>query len=371
MNTNKIGIITDTHFGVRGDATWMLDYQEEFYSKQFFPKLKEQGIDTILHLGDLFDRRKYINFVTLRRTREMFLEKLVQHNIHMYIIPGNHDVSFKSTNEVNSLTTLLGEFKSHITVLETPTELQFGNSSFLMIPWINQENEDEVFTAIKNTTSKILCGHLDIIGFDMYKGIKATHGYDRQLFAKFDQVWTGHFHTKSTLDNIFYLGAPMEFTWADSEDPRGFHLFETSNTLNAPQFEENKLTIHKKIWYSDDTKEGRLKVENFDETTIENKLVRVVVGRKTDQKLFEKFLDKVYNTSVIDLTIMEDYSEIQLGLQEDTKEEVLAIKDQSTKNLLLSFIDKLETDLDKQKLKTIATSVYVEAMHQQAGLETE
>ena len=112
--TQQIAIITDTHAGIRGDASWMLDYQEAFYRDVFFPKLLSENIKVLFHLGDLFDRRKYINFVTLKRTREMFLRKLADYNIKMYIIPGNHDVCFKSTNEVNSLTTLLGEFSSFV-----------------------------------------------------------------------------------------------------------------------------------------------------------------------------------------------------------------------------------------------------------------
>ena len=61
----KIALLGDTHFGVRNDARHFHEYYEKFYSEVFFPYLEEHGINTIIQLGDLFDRRKYINFLSL------------------------------------------------------------------------------------------------------------------------------------------------------------------------------------------------------------------------------------------------------------------------------------------------------------------
>lgn len=119
----KIGLVTDTHFGIRNDSVNFLDYFEKFYSKHFFPHLKEQGIDTIIHLGDIVDRRKYINYVTLRRMKEMFIDKCTEEGIELHVIVGNHDVPYKNTNDVNSMRELFD--KSNVNYYSEPTDLKF------------------------------------------------------------------------------------------------------------------------------------------------------------------------------------------------------------------------------------------------------
>ena len=58
----KIALVTDLHFGARGDSVPFDNFFKKFYDDTFFPYLVEHGIKTIFDLGDTFDRRKYINF---------------------------------------------------------------------------------------------------------------------------------------------------------------------------------------------------------------------------------------------------------------------------------------------------------------------
>jgi DNA repair exonuclease SbcCD nuclease subunit len=99
----KIAIITDQHFGARNDSPHFLDYYEKFYRDTFFPCLANNGITTVLILGDTFDRRKYINFYSLKRAKEMFFDELARNNLEVYMLAGNHDTYFKNTNDVNSI----------------------------------------------------------------------------------------------------------------------------------------------------------------------------------------------------------------------------------------------------------------------------
>ena len=71
----KVALVTDTHFGARSDNLAFDSYFEQFYTDFFFPTLEEKGIKTICHLGDIFDRRKYINFNTLRSCKRYFFDK--------------------------------------------------------------------------------------------------------------------------------------------------------------------------------------------------------------------------------------------------------------------------------------------------------
>ena len=84
----KIALITDTHFGVRSDNPLFLEYFDKFLDGVFFPELKRRGIKHIVHLGDLFDRRKYVNFNTLTWSRS-FMDRTKDYSIDLII--GNHD----------------------------------------------------------------------------------------------------------------------------------------------------------------------------------------------------------------------------------------------------------------------------------------
>jgi DNA repair exonuclease SbcCD nuclease subunit len=69
----KIAIITDTHFGARSDSPIFLHHFFKFTDEIFLPYLEKNNIDTVFHLGDLLDRRKFINFATLNEVRKRFI----------------------------------------------------------------------------------------------------------------------------------------------------------------------------------------------------------------------------------------------------------------------------------------------------------
>ena len=54
----KIAIFGDSHFGCRKNSAYFMRQQKDFYDHKFFPYLKKNGIDTIIHLGDFFDNRR-------------------------------------------------------------------------------------------------------------------------------------------------------------------------------------------------------------------------------------------------------------------------------------------------------------------------
>ena len=73
----KLAIINDTHHGVRNGSDIFLDYSARFYENTFFPYLLEHGIKKIIHLGDYFEHRKYVNFKVLKHNHKTFISKLL------------------------------------------------------------------------------------------------------------------------------------------------------------------------------------------------------------------------------------------------------------------------------------------------------
>ena len=63
----KIAVLNDTHCGIRNSSQVFLENAENFYSKVFFPECKKQEVTQILHLGDYYDHRKYVNFKALNQ----------------------------------------------------------------------------------------------------------------------------------------------------------------------------------------------------------------------------------------------------------------------------------------------------------------
>jgi len=79
----KLAIINDTHAGARGDSLPFNEYFFKFWEGTFFPYLKEHGIKHICHLGDVVDRRKFINYVILNSWRKRFFDVLAANDITM------------------------------------------------------------------------------------------------------------------------------------------------------------------------------------------------------------------------------------------------------------------------------------------------
>ena len=346
----KIAILNDTHCGIRNSSEIFLNNASDFYNKTFFPYCDEHGIKQIIHLGDYYDNRKQLNIKALHHNRKNFLEPLRERGMVMDIILGNHDVYFKNTNDVNSLKEALGFFVNEICIIDDPRVLEYGGTRFAMLPWINSSNYDKSLEFVKKCKADILCGHLELNGFDLMKGVTNKHGMDHRVFDKFDMVLTGHFHTKSQRDNVHYLGSQLEFFWSDAHDDKYFHVFDTET--RKMEMVINPHTLFEKILY-DDTAYDYTK---FDVDYLDAKFVKVVVIEKKDTFLFDKFIDRIQQRKVLELKIAENFSEF---LGENVEDEDVSVDDTGT--LLDSYIDAVDTDLDKTRIKKDMRSLLTQA----------
>ncbi|CAB4133438.1 endonuclease subunit [uncultured Caudovirales phage] len=351
----KVAIITDQHFGARNDSVQFLDFYEKFYENVFFPKLKEEGITTLLILGDTFDRRKYVNFFTFKRARDMFFDRLWQMGIQVHMLAGNHDTYYKNTNEVNSVSLLLREY-NNINVIDHPKTIFVNDTPICMMPWICAENYQDSMDTIKDTEASICCGHFEIAGFSMHRGMPSHEGLNREIFRKFEYTFSGHYHHKSSDGDIHYLGNPYELTWQDYNDTRGFHIFDL--TTRDLLFVENPFVMFHKIVY-DDKEESITEITNKDFTKYTNTYVKVVVVNKTNPYLFDKFMNNLYNNNPIDITIAEDFIDLTEGVEDDIIDQA-----EDTVTIINKYVDSIkEESIDNDKLKSLLRELYVEALN--------
>jgi DNA repair exonuclease SbcCD nuclease subunit len=351
----KISLITDQHFGARNDSLHFLDFYEKFYKNTFFPTIDNNGINTVLILGDTFDRRKYVNFYSLKRTKEMFFDELAKRGIKVHMLAGNHDTYFKNTNDVNSVDLLLREY-DNVQVIDEPTTITVDNTSICMIPWICPENYEQCLKEIEGTDADLCMGHFEISGFAMHRGMPSLEGLNRDIFRRFDRVFSGHYHHRSTSDNITYLGNPYELTWQDYNDPRGFHIFDLDTYDNT--FIANPNVMFHRVIY-DDREESITEINEKDLSKYTNTYVKVVVVNKTNPYLFDKFMNNLYNVNPIDITIAEDMADLTEGVENDMINEA-----EDTITIINKFVDGIQEEhIDNDKLKTVLKELYVEALN--------
>lgn len=346
----KVCILNDTHCGTRNSSDIFLDNAEKFYSDVLFPYLLEHNIKHIVHLGDYYDNRKFINFRALNRNRNHFLKPLREHGITMDIICGNHDTFYKNTSELNSLKELLGHYMNEITIIQEPTVMEYGSLKMGLVPWIDDENEQRSLDFLAKAKCDWIGGHFEICGYEMMKGIKNEHGYDRSIFKRFEKVMSGHFHTKSSQDNIEYLGSQMEFFWNDAHDKKYFHILDTETRELTPI--RNPHTLFHRIVY-DDSKHDYL---HYPLDDIDGKFVKIVVINKSDTFTFDRLVDRIQNRNILELKIAENFNEF-IGSAVDDQ----SVSVDDTPTLLNSYIDAVDTDLDKDRIKLEMSGLMIEA----------
>ena len=331
----------------------MHNNMKKFLDNVFFPTLEEKNITNIIHLGDLVDRRKYINYVTAKRLREDFLNKLVAKRIKMHLIAGNHDTFYKNTNSVNALEELIvGKF-TNIKVYTNPAEISVDGTDILLLPWICDDNRQESMEAIHASRAPVVMGHLELAGFEMYKGNVNDHGDDPKIFDKFDVVCSGHYHCRSNASNIHYLGAPCQYTWSDYNDSKGFHIFDTET--RELTFIANPYTLFHKFFY-DDLNKQMDEVLLFDSNDYKDMYVKVIIKNKTNPYWFDLVIDRFEKAGAADLQVVEDH--FNLDLEEDSD---IINEAEDTMSIVRKFINGMQINTDRKRVENIIQELYIEA----------
>lgn len=349
-----IALINDTHAGARGDSPVFNEYFFKFWETIFFPYLKEHNIKQICHLGDLVDRRKFINYVTLNSWRKRFFDVLIKENIQMDVIVGNHDVTYKNTNDINALHELFDSY-DNVNVFIDPIEREYDGLNISLVPWINSGNYESSLEFIRNTKSEVMFGHFEIAGFEMDRGTICHDGMDKKIFDKFDMVLSGHFHHKSTNGNITYLGNQYEMTWGDYDDIRGFHVFDTET--RELTFIRNPYKMFHKVFYNDEEQDFDY-WKSYDYNSLKDSYIKVIVVEKNNPYMFDSLLDNLYKANVCDIAVVESF--VDTGIEED---EELVNQAEDTVTILNKYIDGLTLNVSPDKLKGIMRELYVEAIN--------
>ncbi len=144
-------------------------------------------------------------------------------------------------------------------------------------------------------------------------------------------------------------------TWADYNDPKGFHIFDTDT--RHLEFIRNPFTMFNKVTY-DDTAHDFEWWKTYDFDVLKDTYVKVVVLNKQNPYLFDHVVDNLYKTGVADLSIVEDFTDTMIDDDQDIIDQA-----EDTMTILSKYIDNLELEVEPDKLKTLMRELYVEALN--------
>lgn len=318
---NKVAIITDTHFGASSGNKIVAGAISKFFVECLFPYLKEHNIKTLLHAGDFVDNRTMISYLTMNQIERDFIAPVIENDISVHLLMGNHDVHYRHSNDISSA--FLFAKCDNIKTYSEIEDVSVLGTTMTMCPWINNSNSEKVFSHIENSSAKILLGHLEIKDAAMMRNKKNESGISTTVFNNYDLVITGHFHHRNSIDNVHYIGNPYPLNWGDYNDPRGFCVLDLDS--NELEFIDNSYSQYQKFYYDDSIYDYSANSVN-----VKNKYVKVIVVKKTNSRMFDTFitilnLSGAYQISIVDSDIelsdsvivddserLESFSSIQL-----------------------------------------------------------
>jgi len=340
---NKIAIVGDTHFGASNSSITLHDYMEKFY-RDFFQYIDDNDIKTIIQLGDLFDVRKHINTWSLNFFREVFLKPVIERNLRVVVLLGNHDIYYRESLQISSVEEVLTPYQEWFTLIKEPTDIVLYDKSFLMVPWVCKENHDRVSQSIKESESQYCCGHFEFNGFEMFSGHMSSTTYDHLEYKKFRKVFSGHYHHMSSKDNIIYTGTPYELTWQDCNTSKGFYVMEG----DAIAFIENRHRFYSSFALS--------QYDKIPESLVTEKNVRILVDTDLTPKQREKLLDSLHRMKPHSIKLIEkkiDVESVDIEYQQGS----------SISDLISDYVDVIPITgtVDRDKLKNVLIGMFVEA----------
>lgn len=197
-------------------------------------------------------------------------------------------------------------------------------------------------------------GHFELNGYEVMKGVKFDGGMSDAPLKRFEMVLSGHFHGKSSKNNIMYLGTQYEITFGDIHEQRGFHIFDTST--RELEFIPNQDRMFYTLEYDDTNEETVQSLINTIDESFHDKYVKIVVLNKDKHHIFDSLIEKLYEMNVSDVSVIEDYRETF-----DNEEQVDLAQD--TLTIINSELESLDVDnVDLDALKKIMRTLYMESL---------
>lgn len=192
------------------------------------PLMDEHRVDAIWDLGDTLDDRSAIPVPTLQTVADM-MECVAPDRAHSIKLVGNHEQHYKSTTVHSGA--LFRQWYRH--VVDRPLTLNLDGVSVVCLPFPAPGDDLEaILTQAMNECqheTRILLGHLDVMGATYPSGGKIEKGLSQHWFGMFDLCLFGHVHKHQQLaPNAWYVGSPFQQDFTERDQPKYVAILDTT-----------------------------------------------------------------------------------------------------------------------------------------------
>ena len=271
-NYENIWMISDIHFGLHAVSLKWLDLTEQYFNDFFIPLLKKNKTDNdaLFVLGDIFDNRININSLALNLMINIFQK--IATIMPIEIIVGNHDIAYKTKNEVNSVN-FLG-FIDNINVHINPTQILTQNKHLTLIPWC-KDNDTFLTNVNKFKNNDYVFCHHDFTGLHYSKNIIVEDGIVFNDLINVNQMFSGHIHTRQSQKGLTMIGNPFHQTRNDIGNDKGIYRLNVNS--GKTKFFKNNKSPQFKVLHLD---EYFNKPYNEFQKDIKNNMVDIIINKK-------------------------------------------------------------------------------------------
>ncbi len=263
--------------------------------KWTFQTARERNIKDVLFLGDLFHDRQKIQIIAYHNTFKIFKE---YDDLNIKLLLGNHDLWFYDKWDVSSVMPLSG--LSHVEVIAEPTTLKIADLNIDFLPFTH--NPIEILKQF-NPKSPVLCGHI-ALDDAMLNSLYATTSevsvenekdvvkVNKEVFSEWKKVLLGHYHCSQKLDNVEYVGSPLQLNFNEAFQTKHIAILDTK-TLQL-EYVENTFSPKHLILREDEVERNNLdncfvqiQVENIDSSNIIDLRKKITEESKTNSLEFK------------------------------------------------------------------------------------
>ena len=226
----RIAIIADPHIHPFASfATLDADGQNSWVAQSLnvlaaiYSECKGRSVDRIYIAGDLFNVGSRLHTNYWNDVYRFF--KLHGKVIPTTIIAGNHDQIKNGSKE-----TLLEGFDQLVEVITSPTRVALPDDIIIqLIPYTEDIEQLRVCLWPSSSVKRqIVIGHLALAGAKVGRFEYVPEGsVPVDLFAGWDEVYLGHYHTHQIIDpKYMYVGSMTSLDFGDADQTKGFVIVE-------------------------------------------------------------------------------------------------------------------------------------------------
>ena len=340
--SHKILMISDIHFGCRGNSEKYLTVIKDFFTTTLVKAIDDNKITDVRILGDLFDNRNTLNVRTMNTVMEVFRWYATNKpDIKFKVLLGNHDIYYHNRTDINSIECL--RHMGNVEIIDRLEMETINGKKIVMVPWLIHETETyQKFMHLASGEEKfdLLLGHFEARGFEITPGVVDTSGLDSNIFHNFVKVFSGHYHIRDTRGNMTYLGCPYQLTWGDYGNDKGIHIYDI-DTGETTFIKNDDSPEHLKIIMSSLAEGERDCLKK-----VKNNVIRLVIDKKYKDSVILKVVSALEALQPFKLDIDNQY--IEETVDADSMKEVDISRLSDPLSFLLEYIKVIELPSDSE-----------------------